>query len=164
VAKPSEDLIVHCRAAIATLVPFQANLVVIVRLLPFVCFRGQRALVSDFVSAESPGAVKCPERSCEDRVVVSVCSVLQSLDKRVWQHPGKKLQFLMGRRGKSDIMMIGGTWEPSDGGHPEQDPAALIATAVRTYRAATGVDLSACTQWYVCYSMHQGCSILSYCS
>ena len=41
---------------------------------------------------------------------------------------------------------IGGTWDPSDGGHPASDPAALTRTAARHFKAATGVDLSGCTQ------------------
>lgn len=58
----------------------------------------------------------------------------------------------MGRRGgsKGELCAIGGTWEPCDGGHPGADPTALVATAKRTFKDATGVDLSACTQWYVC--------------
>jgi DBC1 len=32
----------------------------------------------------------------------------------------------------------------------QANPAALIATAKRTFKDATGVDLSACTRWYTC--------------
>ena len=37
------------------------------------------------------------------------------------QHPARKMQFLMGRRGgpKGELCAIGGSWEPCDGGHPE---------------------------------------------
>lgn len=61
------------------------------------------------------------------------------------------MQFLMGRRGgsKGELCAIGGGWEPCDGGHPAVDPAALVATAKRTFKDATGVDLSPCTQWCV---------------
>lgn len=68
------------------------------------------------------------------------------------QHPAKKMRFLVGKRGsgsKAELAAIGGAWQPCDGGHPEADPAALVATAQRTFRDATGVDLSACTQWCV---------------
>lgn len=72
---------------------------------------------------------------------------LASPNLRVWQHPGKALRFLVGRRGRSDVLLLGGAWEPGDGGHPARDPRALIATAQRTVKAAVGVDLSLCTQW-----------------
>ena len=72
---------------------------------------------------------------------------MHALDKRQWQHPSKALQLLVGRRGKHELGLLGGAWEPSDGGHPEHDPQALIATATRTFKAATGLDLSACTGW-----------------
>jgi DBC1 len=63
------------------------------------------------------------------------------------QHPLKKVHFLVAKRDKGDLGAIGGAWEPSDGGHPEADPAALVATAVRTFKQATGVDLGRCTRW-----------------
>ncbi|KAK9843771.1 hypothetical protein WJX81_005663 [Elliptochloris bilobata] len=72
---------------------------------------------------------------------------LASPNLRVWQHPAKALRFLVGRRGRSEVLLLGGPWEPGDGGHPARDPRALIATAQRTVRAAVGVDLSLCTQW-----------------
>jgi hypothetical protein len=62
------------------------------------------------------------------------------------QHPSKKLQFLVGLKGKADLQALGGAWDPSDGGHPEQDPAALVRTATRTFKEATGLDLSPCSQ------------------
>ena len=47
-------------------------------------------------------------------------------------------------------MAIGGPWSPSlDGANPTEDPRVLINTAIRTTRALTGIDLSACTQWWV---------------
>ena len=49
--------------------------------------------------------------------------------------------------GKREYGLLGGAWDPQDGGHPEADPACLIRTAERTFKAATGVDLSACTTW-----------------
>ncbi len=42
--------------------------------------------------------------------------------------------------------MVGGHWDPQDGGHPAADPAALTRTAARHFKAATGLDLSGCTQ------------------
>ena len=62
------------------------------------------------------------------------------------QHPLEKLQFLFGKQG-GEPCAIGGCWEPADGPDPEHSPQTLIATAVRTVKDATGVDLSACTQW-----------------
>ncbi len=65
------------------------------------------------------------------------------------QHPAKKMRFLVAKGAKGDLAPIGGVWAPVDGGHPATHPAALVATAQRTFRDATGIDLSACTQWCV---------------
>ncbi|KAI6187137.1 BMA-LST-3, isoform h [Aphelenchoides besseyi] len=60
----------------------------------------------------------------------------------------KVLHFIIGIRGKSEVMGIGGQWSPSlDGANP-LDPQTLINTAVRTTRAMTGLDLSKCPKWY----------------
>ena len=72
---------------------------------------------------------------------------LASPNLRVWQHPARALRFLVGRRGRSELLLLGGAWEPADGGHPARDPRALIAAAARTVRAAVGVDLALCTSW-----------------
>ena len=45
-------------------------------------------------------------------------------------------------------MLIGGAWDPTDGADPEDSPHSLIATAIRTFKAATGIDLSACLYWW----------------
>ncbi|XP_077543341.1 cell division cycle and apoptosis regulator protein 1-like isoform X1 [Haemaphysalis longicornis] len=71
-------------------------------------------------------------------------------------HPARVLSFLVGLKGKSETVAIGGPWSLSlDGPNPDSDPQTLIRTAVRTCRALTGIDLSACTQWYrfaeICY-------------
>ena len=75
--------------------------------------------------------------------------VLQAQDTNLYQQPWKRLQFVVGRKGKHELMALGGKWEPCDGSHPEQDPAALKQTAIRTFKEATGVDLSKCTKWCV---------------
>ncbi len=62
------------------------------------------------------------------------------------QHPVDKLHFLLGKQG-SEPCVIGGNWEPADGPHPSASPQALVATAMRTFKDATGLDLSACSQW-----------------
>lgn len=63
-------------------------------------------------------------------------------------HPARVLSFLVGLKGKSETVAIGGPWSLSlDGPNPDSDPQTLIRTAVRTCRALTGIDLSACTQW-----------------
>ena len=65
-----------------------------------------------------------------------------------FQHPTRLIHFLVGLRGKSEPMAIGGPWSPSlDGANPETDQRVLINTAIRTTRALTGIDLSQCTQW-----------------
>lgn len=73
--------------------------------------------------------------------------VLQAQDTNIYQQPWKRLHFVVGRRGKHELLSLGGKWEPCDGGHPEQDPAALKQTAIRTFKEATGVDLSKCSKW-----------------
>ena len=65
-----------------------------------------------------------------------------------FQHPTRLVNFLVGLRGKSEPMAIGGPWSPSlDGQNPESDPQTLINTAIRTTLSLTGIDLSKCTQW-----------------
>ena len=65
-----------------------------------------------------------------------------------FQHPTRLINFLVGLRGKSEPMAIGGPWSPSlDGPNPETDRRVLINTAIRTTRALTGVDLGKCTRW-----------------
>lgn len=69
-----------------------------------------------------------------------------------FQHPTRLIQFLVGLRGKSEPMAIGGPWSPSlDGPNPEADRRVLVNTAIRTTRALTGIDLSCCTQWLVVF-------------
>ena len=75
------------------------------------------------------------------------CRGFYQAEARGWQDPRQRLQFLVGRRGKNELMPIGGRWEPCDGLHPETDPSSLKATATRTFRAATGLDLAACAEW-----------------
>ncbi|XP_074647315.1 cell division cycle and apoptosis regulator protein 1-like [Tubulanus polymorphus] len=76
--------------------------------------------------------------------------------KDSFQHPARLLNFLVGLKGKSEPIAIGGAWSPSlDGQNPKDNPQVLIKTAIRTTKALTGVDLSSCTQWYrfvdICY-------------
>uniref|UniRef100_A0A1Q3F266 Putative cell division cycle and apoptosis regulator protein 1 n=1 Tax=Culex tarsalis TaxID=7177 RepID=A0A1Q3F266_CULTA len=64
-------------------------------------------------------------------------------------HPTRLISFLVGIRGKSETMAIGGPWSPSlDGENPQSDPNVLIKTAIRTCKGLTGIDLSNCTRWY----------------
>lgn len=63
-------------------------------------------------------------------------------------HPSRALKFLVGVKGRTETMAVGGPWSPSlDGADPANDPSVLIKTAIRTCGAMTGVDLSGCTQW-----------------
>ena len=73
--------------------------------------------------------------------------VLHAQNTNIYQQPMKKLHFVVGRRGKHELMAVGGKWEACDGAHPERDPRALIKTAARAFKEATGVDLSKCTKW-----------------
>ncbi|KAK2184438.1 hypothetical protein NP493_266g03046 [Ridgeia piscesae] len=71
------------------------------------------------------------------------------------QHPTRLIQFLVGLKGKSEPMAIGGPWSPSvDGPNPAEDPHVLIKTAIRTTKALTGIDLSHCTHWYRFVEIH----------
>ncbi|XP_052772614.1 cell division cycle and apoptosis regulator protein 1-like [Mya arenaria] len=64
-------------------------------------------------------------------------------------HPTRLINFLVGVKGKNEPIAIGGPWSPSlDGPNPTEDPKVLIKTAIRTAKALTGINLSACTQWY----------------
>lgn len=64
------------------------------------------------------------------------------------EHPSKVIQFLVGNKGKHDLMALGGAWSPSlDGPNPATNTQTLINTATRTVKALTGIDLSTCTQW-----------------
>ncbi|XP_060523874.1 cell division cycle and apoptosis regulator protein 1-like [Cylas formicarius] len=84
------------------------------------------------------------------------CGMAEDRDKREREsedrdfiHPSRLISFLVGLRGKSETMTIGGPWSPSlDGENPQTDPSVLIKTAIRTCKALTGIDLSGCTQWY----------------
>ena len=72
----------------------------------------------------------------------------QTETRENFQHSTRLIQFLVGLKGKSEPMAIGGPWSPSlDGPNPADDPGVLIKTAIRTTRALTGINLSSCTQW-----------------
>lgn len=60
----------------------------------------------------------------------------------------RKLQFLIGRRGRSEFLAPGAAWQPCDGGHPETDPLALLRTAARGLREATGVEAPLSATWF----------------
>ena len=65
-----------------------------------------------------------------------------------YDHPSKIIQFLVGSKGKHELMALGGPWSPSlDGPNPGRNMQTLINCAVRNVKALTGIDLSACTQW-----------------
>ncbi|CAD5218771.1 unnamed protein product [Bursaphelenchus okinawaensis] len=70
------------------------------------------------------------------------------------QNFSKVLQLLVGMRGKSEFMGIGGAWSPSLDGEDPLDPQTLINTAVRTTKATTGVDLQKCPVWYQMAQIH----------
>jgi hypothetical protein len=74
-------------------------------------------------------------------------SALRSPSPKAFIHP-LQTPFLLRKRPKSELLLPGGAWSPEDGAHPADDPAALVATAIRCVRAQTGIDLTACTEWY----------------
>ena len=64
------------------------------------------------------------------------------------EQPPKVIQFLVGNKGKHDLMCLGGPWSPSlDGPNPATNTQTLINTATRCVKALTGIDLTACSQW-----------------
>ena len=83
---------------------------------------------------------------------VSARRLLNNPSVKMWQHPMKKLQFLVGQRGRREAMLIGGAWDPVDGADPAHSPETLKATAIRTFLAATGVDLSSAVHWCGCHA------------
>jgi len=92
--------------------------------------------------------------SLED-IYHKACALADDPDdvRNSFQHPTRLVQFLVGLRGKNEPMAIGGPWSPSlDGPNPAEDQQVLVKTAIRTTKALTGIDLSNCTQWYVCTS------------
>jgi hypothetical protein len=65
-----------------------------------------------------------------------------------YEHPAKIVQFLVGNKGKHELMALGGAWSPSlDGPNPGSNTQTLINCAVRNVQALTGIDLRGCTQW-----------------
>lgn len=79
------------------------------------------------------------------------CSLADdNLKEHRCEPPAKVIQFLIGNKGKHELMALGGPWSPSlDGPNPATNTQTLINTAVRTVKALTGIDLSPCNQWYV---------------
>jgi len=88
-----------------------------------------------------------------DEIYKQCCSLAEDGREGDFIHPTRLLHFLVGMRAKNEPLAIGGPWSPSlDGADPVNDPRVLINTAIRTTKALTAIDLSACTQWYVCKS------------
>lgn len=86
-------------------------------------------------------------------VLYQKCGLTKGEEKeesKTAMHPTRLIKFLVGNKASgSDKFAIGGPWSPSlDGENPESDPQVLINTAIRTCKALTGIDLSACTEWY----------------
>nr|XP_005992645.1 PREDICTED: cell cycle and apoptosis regulator protein 2 isoform X2 [Latimeria chalumnae] len=76
------------------------------------------------------------------------CSLSEDRRRERTQHPLEQIKFLMGMKGDAAVL-IGGPWSPSlDGPNPERDPSVLVRTAIRCTKSMTGIDLSACTQWF----------------
>lgn len=67
----------------------------------------------------------------------------------------QKIKFIVQRQDRSQLMLLGGEWEPAvDGdGDPAQD-ATLIPAAIRHVREQLQLDLSQCTRWYRFLEIH----------
>ena len=75
------------------------------------------------------------------------CSFAEDPRDRL-EHPSKVIQFLVGNKGKHELMALGGAWSASlDGPDPATNSQTLLNTAIRTVKALTGIDLAPCTQW-----------------
>ncbi|XP_048378847.1 cell division cycle and apoptosis regulator protein 1-like isoform X2 [Stegostoma tigrinum] len=103
--------------------------------------------------ADSTYSAKVILLSCPDlqKLYSQACTLAEAPKETadVPQHPNKLIKFLVGMKGKEEAVLIGGPWSPSlDGLSPEKDPRVLIKTAIRTTKSMTGIDLSACTQWF----------------
>lgn len=91
--------------------------------------------------------ISCPSL---DDLYHKSCSLSQDPEniQENFVHPTRLINFLVGVKGKNEPIAIGGAWSPSlDGPNPAEDPKVLIKTAIRTTKALTGINLSACTQW-----------------
>jgi hypothetical protein len=66
-------------------------------------------------------------------------SLLHAETQRQFKHQ-LELPFLLRKRAKGELQLLGGAWEPQDGGHPDKDPGVLIRTAIRTVREQSGVS------------------------
>ncbi|KAI6175893.1 hypothetical protein M3Y97_00739600 [Aphelenchoides bicaudatus] len=64
------------------------------------------------------------------------------------QNLNRVLHFVIGCRGKGEVMGIGGAYSPSLDGENPLDMHTLIKTAIRTTKAMTAIDLSKCSTWY----------------
>lgn len=83
-----------------------------------------------------------------DELYKRCCSFAEDSKENRYEHPSKVIQFLVGSKGKHELMALGGPWSPSlDGPNPATNTQTLINTAIRTVKALTAIDLSTCTQW-----------------
>lgn len=79
-------------------------------------------------------------------------STLHAETARQFKHQ-LDLPFLVRKRAKGELQLLGGSWTPQDGGHPEKDPGALIRTAIRTVKEQCGANCTFCTHihaWDAC--------------
>jgi hypothetical protein len=76
---------------------------------------------------------ECPEvLECNLRIFSLPPAGKHDDDRDNLVHPTRALKFLVGLKGKSETMAIGGPWSPSlDGADPANDPSVLIKTAIR---------------------------------
>mmetsp|Transcript_27886 Transcript_27886/g.47709 ORF Transcript_27886/g.47709 Transcript_27886/m.47709 type:complete len:800 (+) Transcript_27886:45-2444(+) len=60
-------------------------------------------------------------------------------------HSSNSYRFIVGRRGRSELFCIGGSWSAElDGGDPSTDSSILTKTATRYCKEFCGLDLSEC--------------------
>ncbi|XP_072912483.1 cell division cycle and apoptosis regulator protein 1-like isoform X2 [Hemitrygon akajei] len=113
----------------------------------------EQEMEMDPPDADSTYSAKVILLSCPDLIDLyrQACTLAEAPKdtNETHQHPSKLIKFLVGMKGKEEAVAIGGNWSPSlDGPGPDKDPRVLIKTAIRTTKFLTGIDLSACTQWF----------------
>jgi hypothetical protein len=125
--------------------------------VPFTCDNEFRE-ITDPVNNEAP-ALQVDHTRWFAKVVLltgySADDYDEIMDSDKQKDVTQKIKFIVQRQDRSQLMLLGGEWEPTvDGdGDPAQD-ATLIPAAIRHVREQLQLDLSPCTRWYRFLDIH----------
>jgi hypothetical protein len=125
--------------------------------VPFTCDNEFRE-ITDPVNNEAP-ALQVDHTRWFAKVVLltgySADDYDEIMDSDKQKDVTQKIKFIVQRQDRSQLMLLGGEWEPTvDGdGDPAQD-ATLIPAAIRHVREQLQLDLSPCTRWYRFLEIH----------